>query len=355
MSARRSGAVSLLGRSRSGVRPRSSSASYRPLGHSIVEPSWPRASSCEPSHTSISAPSVTSTTARPRSPPRSRRCWPTRTRRSTGTCRSTGSTGRRRRSRAASPSTSRTSSTRRRHRHYAHVDMPGHADYIKNMITGAAQVDGAILVVSAVDGVMPQTREHVLLARRVGVTAPGRGDEQGRRGRRRRAARPRRAGDPRAARAVRVPRRRGARWSGCPGCGRSRATRGWEQSIVDLLDAVDRYVPMPPRELDAAVPDGGGERAHHLRSGHRRHRRGRAGALHASASRSRSSASARPCPQWSPGWRRSASRWSRAEAGDNAAVLLRGIRRNQVRRGQVHRRARQRRSRTGGSPPGCTS
>ena len=56
-------------------------------------------------------------------------------------------------------------------RHYAHVDMPGHADYVKNMITGAAQVDGAILVVSAADGPMPQTREHVLLARQVGVPA----------------------------------------------------------------------------------------------------------------------------------------------------------------------------------------
>src|SRR5881275_2509524 len=54
-------------------------------------------------------------------------------------------------------------------RHYAHVDCPGHADYIKNMITGAAQMDGAILVVSAADGPMPQTREHVLLARQVGV------------------------------------------------------------------------------------------------------------------------------------------------------------------------------------------
>src|SRR6056297_3543472 len=54
-------------------------------------------------------------------------------------------------------------------RHYAHVDMPGHADYIKNMITGAAQMDGAILLVSAADGPMPQTREHVLLARQVGV------------------------------------------------------------------------------------------------------------------------------------------------------------------------------------------
>src|SRR5579863_5799673 len=54
-------------------------------------------------------------------------------------------------------------------RHYAHVDCPGHADYIKNMITGAAQMDGAILVVAATDGPMPQTREHVLLARQVGV------------------------------------------------------------------------------------------------------------------------------------------------------------------------------------------
>ena len=54
-------------------------------------------------------------------------------------------------------------------RHYAHVDCPGHADYVKNMITGAAQMDGAILVVSATDGPMPQTREHILLSRQVGV------------------------------------------------------------------------------------------------------------------------------------------------------------------------------------------
>src|SRR5213078_4448576 len=54
-------------------------------------------------------------------------------------------------------------------RHYAHIDCPGHADYVKNMITGAAQMDGAILLLSAVDGPMPQTREHILLARQVGV------------------------------------------------------------------------------------------------------------------------------------------------------------------------------------------
>ena len=57
-------------------------------------------------------------------------------------------------------------------RHYAHVDCPGHADYVKNMITGAAQMDGAILVCSAADGPMPQTREHILLARQVGVPYP---------------------------------------------------------------------------------------------------------------------------------------------------------------------------------------
>ena len=56
-----------------------------------------------------------------------------------------------------------------KNRHYAHVDMPGHADYVKNMITGAAQVDGAVLVIAATDGPMPQTREHVLLAKQVGV------------------------------------------------------------------------------------------------------------------------------------------------------------------------------------------
>jgi len=56
-------------------------------------------------------------------------------------------------------------------RHYAHIDCPGHADYVKNMITGAAQMDGAILVVSAVDGAMPQTREHIVLAKNVNVPA----------------------------------------------------------------------------------------------------------------------------------------------------------------------------------------
>ena len=83
----------------------------------------------------------------------------------------TRSTRRRKRKRAGSRSRRRTWSMRRRARHYAHVDCPGHADYVKNMITGAAQMDGAILVVAATDGPMPQTREHILLARQVGVPA----------------------------------------------------------------------------------------------------------------------------------------------------------------------------------------
>jgi elongation factor Tu len=87
-------------------------------------------------------------------------------------------------------------------RHYAHVDCPGHADYVKNMITGAAQMDGAILVVSAVDGPMPQTREHVLLAKQVNVPKIVVWAEQVRSGGRRRAARPGRDGSARSAEQV---------------------------------------------------------------------------------------------------------------------------------------------------------
>ena len=99
-------------------------------------------------------------------------------------------------------------------RHYAHVDCPGHADYVKNMITGAAQMDGAILVVSAVDGPMPQTREHILLARQVNVPSDRGVPEQVRPGGRRRAAGPGGAGSARAAEPVQVP---GGRHAGDPG------------------------------------------------------------------------------------------------------------------------------------------
>src|SRR5436853_6091012 len=133
-------------------------------------------------------------------------------------------------------------------RHYAHVDMHGHADYVKNMITGAAQVDGAILVVSAQDGAMPQTREHVLLAQRVGVpylvVALNKSDT---------------VDDPELLDLVELEVRELVSGYGFPGeevpvirVSALQALAGdprWVQSIVDLLDAVDAYVPVPDREL----------------------------------------------------------------------------------------------------------
>jgi elongation factor Tu len=134
-------------------------------------------------------------------------------------------------------------------RHYAHVDMPGHADYIKNMITGAAQVDGAILVVAATDGPMPQTREHVLLARQVGVdhivVALNKAD----------------AGDEELTDLVELEVRDLLTAQGYGGdavpvvrVSGLKALEGdprWTASIDALLDAVDTYVPIPERYLDA--------------------------------------------------------------------------------------------------------
>ena len=108
-------------------------------------------------------------------------------------------------------------------RHYAHVDCPGHADYIKNMITGAAQMDGAMLVVAATDGPMPQTREHILLARQVGVPYIVVCAEQGGHGGRSGAAGPGGAGGAGAADQVRVSGRRGA---GDAGLGAGGVERG---------------------------------------------------------------------------------------------------------------------------------
>lgn len=134
-------------------------------------------------------------------------------------------------------------------RHYAHVDMPGHADYIKNMVTGAAQLDGAILVVSALDGIMPQTAEHVLLARQVGVdhivVALNKAD----------------AGDDELIDLVELEVRDLLSAHGYGGdtvpvvrVSGLKALDGdprWTSSIEALLDAVDTYVPMPERYVDA--------------------------------------------------------------------------------------------------------
>ena len=135
-------------------------------------------------------------------------------------------------------------------RHYAHVDCPGHADYVKNMITGAAQMDGAILVVSATDGPMPQTREHILLARQVNVPSVRGVPEQVRPGGRRGVAGPGGAGGARAAERVRVP---GGRHAGDPGLGhggdRGASRSGWPR-CDELYDALDTYIPQPVRETD---------------------------------------------------------------------------------------------------------
>ncbi len=115
-------------------------------------------------------------------------------------------------------------------RHYAHVDCPGHADYIKNMITGAAQMDGGILVVAATDGPMPQTREHVLLARQVGVPYLVVALNKVRCGGRSRVARTGRTRSARVAEELQVP---GRRCAGGAGFGSGRAERGSEGGGAD--------------------------------------------------------------------------------------------------------------------------
>ena len=134
-------------------------------------------------------------------------------------------------------------------RHYAHVDCPGHADYIKNMITGAAQMDGAILVVAATDGPMPQTREHILLARQVGVpyivVALNKVDA---------------VDDPELLELVELEVRELLTSYGFPGndlpvvkvsaLGALNGEEKWEKTVDELMDAVDKYIPQPVREVD---------------------------------------------------------------------------------------------------------
>jgi elongation factor Tu len=134
-------------------------------------------------------------------------------------------------------------------RHYAHVDCPGHADYIKNMITGAAQMDGAILVVSAVDGPMPQTREHVLLAKQVNVpyvvVALNKVDAVTIRTLdlvRARSARP--------AEELRVPGRRPAGRARSRRSARFKGEPAGVESVLKLMEALDTYIPMPQRDFD---------------------------------------------------------------------------------------------------------
>ena len=219
-------------------------------------------------------------------------------------------------------------------RHYAHVDCPGHADYVKNMITGAAQMDGAILVVAATDGPMPQTKEHILLARQVGV--------------------PRMVvfmnkvdlvDDPELLELVEMEIRELLTFYGFDGdntpiikgsaTGALAGDEKWVKAIDELMDAVDSYIPLPPRPVDQpflmSVEDvfsitGRGTVA----TG--RIERGRikvgegieiVGLMEA------------PLTSTVTGVEMFRKLLDEGEAGDNAGLLLRGIEKNQIRRGMV--------------------
>ena len=162
-------------------------------------------------------------------------------------------------------------------RHYAHIDCPGHADYIKNMITGAAQMDGAILVVSAADGPMPQTREHILLARQVGVPALVCLPQQDRPGRRRGAPGAGRARAPRAADPLQVPGRRDPDHPGLQPTGATR-TRPTPPRQADPRPGQDhgRVHPRADPRNRQAVPDADRGRVLDQGARHRRHRPDRA-------------------------------------------------------------------------------
>jgi elongation factor Tu len=218
-------------------------------------------------------------------------------------------------------------------RHYAHVDMPGHADYIKNMITGAAQIDGAVLVVSAQDGAMPQTREHVVLARQVGVehivVALNKADT---------------VEDAELLDLVELEIRDLLGEYGFPGeeipvvrVSGLLALQGdayWTARIGDLLDAIDAYVPVPERVLDkpflmpvenvltitgrgTVVTGVVGQGA--VRVGETVEVVGLGEGFSAVCT----------------GLETFGQTMDHAEAGDNTALLLRGVRRDQIRRGQV--------------------
>src|SRR6202163_3996743 len=219
-------------------------------------------------------------------------------------------------------------------RHYAHVDCPGHADYVKNMITGAAQMDGAILVVAATDGPMPQTKEHILLARQVGV--------------------PRMVvfmnkvdlvDDPELLELVEMEIRELLTFYGFDGdntpiiqgsaTGALAGEAKWITAIDELMEAVDSYIPLPPRPVDQpflmSVEDvfsitGRGTVA----TG--RIERGR---IKVGEAIEIVGLQETPLNSTVTGVEMFRKLLDQGEAGDNAGLLLRGIEKTQIRRGMV--------------------
>ncbi len=216
-------------------------------------------------------------------------------------------------------------------RHYAHVDMPGHADYIKNMITGAAQIDGAVLVVSAADGPMPQTREHVLLAKQVGVPSIlvflNKMD----------------LADPELVEIVEMDIRELLKKYGfdenCPII-KGSATKAIEgdeaamDSIMELVKAMDDYIPEPVRELDknflmavegvSSIKGRGTVATGRIEQG----RIKVGGEIEIVGIRETKKTVA-------TGIQAFRKDLEEGRAGDNAGILLRGIERDQIERGQV--------------------
>jgi elongation factor Tu len=219
-------------------------------------------------------------------------------------------------------------------RHYAHVDCPGHADYVKNMITGAAQMDGAILVVAATDGPMPQTKEHILLARQVGV--------------------PRMVvfmnkvdlvDDPELLELVEMEIRELLSFYGFDGdntpiikgsaTGALAGEEKWVKGVLELMEAVDSYIPLPPRPVDQpflmSVEDvfsitGRGTVA----TG--RIERGR---IKVGEGVEIVGLVEKPLTSTVTGVEMFRKLLDEGEAGDNAGLLLRGIEKKDIRRGMV--------------------
>jgi elongation factor Tu len=219
-------------------------------------------------------------------------------------------------------------------RHYAHVDCPGHADYVKNMITGAAQMDGAILVVAATDGPMPQTKEHILLARQVGVPKivvfMNKVDL---------------VDDPELLDLVEMEIRDLLTFYGFDGAntpiiqgsatGALAGEEKWVKAVDQLMDAVDSYIPLPPRPVDQAflmsVEDvfsitGRGTVA----TG--RIERGR---IKVGEAVEIVGLIEKPLASVCTGVEMFRKLLDEGEAGDNAGLLLRGIEKTQIRRGMV--------------------
>jgi elongation factor Tu len=221
-------------------------------------------------------------------------------------------------------------------RHYAHIDCPGHADFIKNMITGAAQMDGAILVVSAVDGPMPQTREHILLARQVGVPALvvflNKVDL---------------VDDPELLELVELELRELLTRYGFPGDevpiirGASKPAYDNPKSpeatkcIQDLLDAIDSYIPEPVREVDKpllmAIEDVFSIEGRGTVATGRIER----GIVHVGDEVEIIGLTEKSRKTTCTGVEMFNKTLNEGQAGDNVGILLRGIKREEIERGQV--------------------